>query len=150
MISFSQTTYNQKIVEHFRMEDAKPLSVPINPRHNLTKSQPSSDPQGLKEMKHIPYREAMGSLMCVVIGTQPDIAYTMSYLAIFMANPGHSHCKAVMLSIQNYVVFFLVFLLFSPCFYNHSFLYYHIWKDTFYIWFWGRTHAWFVTRGNHM
>ena len=38
MISFSQTTYIQKMIEHFGMEEAKPLSVPINPGHNLTKS----------------------------------------------------------------------------------------------------------------
>ena len=69
-------------------------------------------------------------------------------------NMSFEHCDPIwwwaVLSIQNYIVFFLVFLLFSPRFYNHSFLYYRIWKDTFYIWVWGRTHARFVTRGNHM
>ena len=33
--------------------------------------------------------------MYVVIGTQPDIAYAVSYLARFMANPGHAHWEAV-------------------------------------------------------
>ena len=46
-------------------------------------------------MRHIPYMEAVGSLMYAVIGTQPDIAYTISYLARFMANPGHVHWEAV-------------------------------------------------------
>ena len=69
MISFSQTAYIQKIVKHFGMEEAKPLSVPINPRHNLTKSQSPSDPQAIEEMRHVPYREAIGSLMYAVIGT---------------------------------------------------------------------------------
>ena len=54
-----------------------------------------------------------------------------------------------LLSTHNYLVFSLVFFLFSLRFYNHPFFYYHIWKDTFYIWFRGRTHARFVTRGNH-
>ena len=57
MISFSQTAYIQKMIECFGMEEAKPLSVPINPGHNLTKSQSPSDPQAIKEMKRIPYRE---------------------------------------------------------------------------------------------
>ena len=94
-ISFSQTTYIQKMIEHFGMEEAKLLSVPINPGHNLTKSQSPSDPQAIKEMKHVPYREAIRSLMYAVIGTRLDIAYTVSYLARFMANPGHAHWEAV-------------------------------------------------------
>ena len=91
MISFSQTAYIQKIVECFGMEEAKLLSVPISPGHNLTKSQSPSDPQAIEEMKCIPYREAVGSLMYAVIRTWPNIAYTVSYLAGFMANPGHVH-----------------------------------------------------------
>ena len=95
MISFSQTTYIQKLVEHFVMEEAKPLSVPISPGHNLTKSQSPSDPQAIEEMKRIPYREAMGSLMYAVVGTWLDIAYVVSYMARFMANPEHAHWEAV-------------------------------------------------------
>ena len=95
MISFSQTAYIQRFIEQFRMEDAKPPSVPINLGHNLTKSQSPSDPQGIKEMKCIPYREAVGSLMYMVIGMQLDIPYTMSYLARFMVNPGHAHWETV-------------------------------------------------------
>ena len=77
------------------MEEAKLLSVLISPGHNLTKSQSPSDPQAIKEMKHIPYREAVGSLMYAVIGTWMNIAYAVSYLARFMANPGHAHWEAV-------------------------------------------------------
>ena len=31
----------------------------------------------------------------MVVRTQPDIAYVISYLAIFMTNPGHAHWKEV-------------------------------------------------------
>ena len=51
--------------------------VPINPGHNLTKSQSPSDPQAIEEMKRVPYREAVGSLMYVVVGTWLDIAYSI-------------------------------------------------------------------------
>ena len=54
IISFSQTAYIQKMIEHFGMEEAKLLSVPMNPGHNLTKSQSPSDPQVIEEIKHIP------------------------------------------------------------------------------------------------
>ena len=46
-------------------------------------------------MRCVPYREAIGSLMYVVVGTRLDITYAVSYLARFMANPGHAHWKAV-------------------------------------------------------
>ena len=95
MISFSQTTYIQKTVECFGMEEAKPLSILISPGHNLTKSQSPSDPQAIEEMKCTPYREAVGSLMYAVVGTRSDIAYAVSYLARVMANPEHMHWEAV-------------------------------------------------------
>ena len=68
MISFSQATYMQKIVEHFEMEDANSLSIPINPSHNLSKSQSPVSDLDIEEMRHIPYREAVGSLMYAVVG----------------------------------------------------------------------------------
>ena len=95
MISFSQTIYIQKIIECFGMEEAKPLSVLISPGHSLTKSQSPSDPKAIEEMRCIPYREAIGSLMYAVVRTQPDIAYAVTYLARFMANPGHAHWEGM-------------------------------------------------------
>ena len=95
MISFSQAAYVQKIVEHFGMEDANPLSRPITPGHNLSKSQSPVSDSDIEEMRDIPYREAVSSLMYVVVGTQPDIAYAVSYLERFMANPGCAHWEAV-------------------------------------------------------
>ena len=73
------------------MDDAKPLSIPINPGHNLTKSHSPIDPNDIKDMRRVPYREAVGSLMYAVVGTRPDIAYAVSYLAQFMSNPGRMH-----------------------------------------------------------
>jgi hypothetical protein len=95
VITFSQSAYIQKVVQRFGLEDAKPLSVPILPGHNLTKSQSPTTEREAEEMRHVPYREAIGSLMYAVVGTRPDIAYAVSYLARFMTNPGHLHWEAV-------------------------------------------------------
>ena len=46
-------------------------------------------------MRDVPYQEAVGSLMYVVVGTWSDITYTISYLERLMANPGHAHWEAV-------------------------------------------------------
>ena len=95
MISFSQTAYIQKIIECFKMDDTKPLLIPISPRHNLTKSHSPTNLNDIKDMRHVPYCKAVGSLMYAVVGTQPDIAYAVSYLAQFMSNPGHIHWEVV-------------------------------------------------------
>ena len=94
-ISFSQAAYIQKIVERFSMEDANPLSIPIAPGHILTKSQSPANDSGTEDMRNIPYREAVGSLMYAVVATWPDIEYAVSYLARFMLNPGRVHWEAV-------------------------------------------------------
>ena len=77
------------------MDDAKPLLILISPGHNLTISHSPTDPNDIEDMRCVPYREAVGSLMYAVVGTQPDIAYTVSYLARFMSNPGSMHWEAV-------------------------------------------------------
>ena len=77
------------------MDDAKPLLIPIHPGHNIMRSDSPTDPNDIEDMRCIPYREAVGSLMYAVVRTQPDIAYAVSYLARFMLNPGCMHWEAV-------------------------------------------------------
>ena len=43
------------------------------------------------EMKHIPYREAVGSLMSLTVGTRLDIATAVSRANQFLSNPGRAH-----------------------------------------------------------
>ena len=68
-ISFSQAPYLQKMVEHFGMEDANPLSIPIAPSHNLSKSQMAINNSDIEEMRDIRNWEAVSSLMYAVVGT---------------------------------------------------------------------------------
>ena len=81
------------MVECFGMEDANPLSIPIAPGHNLSKSQLPISNSDIEEMKDVLYWEAVGSLMYVVVGMQPDITYT--YLARLMVNPRRAHWEAM-------------------------------------------------------
>ena len=46
-------------------------------------------------MRHVPYREAIGSLMYASVGTRPDISFAVSTLSQFIDNPGHTHWEAV-------------------------------------------------------
>ena len=46
-------------------------------------------------MRHVPYREAVGALNWAALATPPNIAFAVSTVAKFAANPGPSHWEAV-------------------------------------------------------
>ena len=46
-------------------------------------------------MSRVPYSSAVGSLMYAMICTRPDLAYAVSMVSRYMANPGKEHWKAV-------------------------------------------------------
>ena len=50
-----------------------------------------TDQSDIDTMKSIPYREAIGSLLWLVAGTRPDIAFAVQSCARFCANPGMKH-----------------------------------------------------------
>lgn len=44
-------------------------------------------PQSFKPAGNVPYREVVGSLMYLAIGSRPDIAFALSYVCQHMENP---------------------------------------------------------------
>ena len=93
-LSLSQTAYIEAIVRRFGLEDAKPLSTPMDPHVQLTTEQSPSTTAEVAEMRNVPYREAVGSLMYASLGTRPDITYAVSALSRFSENPGRAHWEA--------------------------------------------------------
>ena len=57
---------------------------------------PVPDSQEAQEMKIIPYRELIGTLLWLANCTRPDIAYAVGTLAKFTSNPGILHWKALL------------------------------------------------------
>lgn len=94
-LSLSQTAYIESIVRRFGLEDAKPISTPMDPHIALSTSQSPSTPSDIGAMRDVPYREAVGSLMYASLGTRPDITYAVSILSRFSDNPGRAHWDAV-------------------------------------------------------
>ena len=47
------------------------------------------------DMISVPYREAVGSLMYLVIGSRPDIAHSVSNVSRHMENPSIEHWNTV-------------------------------------------------------
>ena len=94
-ISFAQGAYIDTIIACFNLQDAAAISIPMDPHATLSKSQCPVNPQQIEDMKNIPYREAVGSLMWAAVATRPDIAFAVSFLSQFMVNPGRPHWEAV-------------------------------------------------------
>ncbi len=45
-------------------------------------------------MRDVPYQALVGTLMYLMVGTRPDIAYAIGVLSQFMHNPGRVHWEA--------------------------------------------------------
>jgi hypothetical protein len=66
-------------------------SVPINSDVRLISDDcPSTDDEKTK-MKGVPFRELVGALNWLAVGTRPDIAFIVGQLAQFLQNPGRVH-----------------------------------------------------------
>ena len=55
-------------------------------------------------MKRIPYREAIGALTYLAVGTRPDVSFAVSTLSQFLGSTGEVHWKAVKWRISLYLI----------------------------------------------
>jgi hypothetical protein len=94
-IMLSQKSYIDSIIKCFGLEDAKPLASPMEPSAHLTNTQCPATSREIGDMRDVPYREAVGSLMYAAIATRPNIAFTIGILSHFSTNPGCAHWEAV-------------------------------------------------------
>ena len=76
------------------MGDCKPVPPPMEEPNKLEQRlEFISDSD--EEAKNVPYREAIGSLMYLMIGSRPGIACAVGKLARFCENPKWKHWMAV-------------------------------------------------------
>jgi hypothetical protein len=73
----------------------KPYGCPIAPGATYSKKDLPSSPEEVAQMKHVPYRQAIGSLMYATVATRPDITFAVSILSRFLENPGNVHWEVV-------------------------------------------------------
>jgi Reverse transcriptase (RNA-dependent DNA polymerase) len=94
IVSFSQASYIDTIVGRFKMQDAYPVSTPLDTGVRLSTTMSPVNEEEKKNMSKKPYQVAVGSLMYAAITTQPDISFTVQQLSQFTSNPGHQHWEA--------------------------------------------------------
>ena len=95
-LSISQATNCEKLVKRFNLSEAKPVTIPIAQHFKLSSaSSPKDiDLEHKQQMERVPYSQAMGSLMYLMISTKPDLSYSTSLVSKYMFNPGRRHWEA--------------------------------------------------------
>lgn len=79
-VRISQKPMINKILEKFRMENCNGASTPLEQNFNVSQEEE-------EDIIEVPYRELIGSLMYLSIGSRPDITYAVSYLSRYLDKP---------------------------------------------------------------
>ncbi|KAK8660947.1 hypothetical protein V6N13_051852 [Hibiscus sabdariffa] len=95
LLGLSQSTYIDKVLKRFSMEESKRGFLPMRHGISLLKEMCPSTPQERERMSQIPYASAIGSIMYAMICTRPDLSYALSMTSRYQANPSEGHWTAV-------------------------------------------------------
>ncbi|KAK8533071.1 hypothetical protein V6N12_076352 [Hibiscus sabdariffa] len=95
LLGLSQSTYIDKMLKRFSMEESKRGFLPMRHGISLSKEMCPSTPQERERISQIPYASAIGSIMYAMICTRPDLSYALSMTSRYQANPGEGHWTAV-------------------------------------------------------
>lgn len=79
-----QAKYASKILQKFGMATCNPVSTPIEPKLKLLKQEEA-------EPIDKPYKQIIGSLMYLMIGSRPDLCFALNYLSRFQEKPSIEH-----------------------------------------------------------
>ena len=88
-ITLNQGAYIDKLLARFGMTDCNPVNLPLDVNCQLRRAR-EGDSLGDLTL----YQQIIGSLMYLVTGTRPDLAYTVSRLAQYGSKPTIEHVGA--------------------------------------------------------
>ena len=69
------------------MNEAKPVSTPLDSHFKLSKEQSPKTEEERDYMSKLPYVSAIGSLMYAMVCTRLDIAHAVGVVSRFMSRP---------------------------------------------------------------
>ncbi|RVX09351.1 Retrovirus-related Pol polyprotein from transposon TNT 1-94 [Vitis vinifera] len=92
-----QSTYIKKVLKHFYMDKAHPLSSPMVVRSLDVKKDPFRPCENDEELlgPEVPYLSAIGALMYLANCTRPDIAFSVNLLARYSSAPTRRHWNGI-------------------------------------------------------
>ena len=90
-LGLSQSTYIDKMLKRFSMEQSKREYIPMTHGVTLSKSMCPKTRDERIRMSMIPYASAIGSIMYAMLCTRPDVSYAPSVTSIYQSDLGEGH-----------------------------------------------------------
>ena len=87
-----QPAYSENMLRQFNMQDAKASKTPVNCSLKPTKA---SEESTHFDQELYDYQSAVGKLLYLSTRTRPNIAFAVSTVAKFTAEPTEQHWKAI-------------------------------------------------------
>jgi hypothetical protein len=94
-ITIDMERYCITVLTKFGFDNHSPLDIPMDPTLRFSAEDCPNTPQAQAAMLHYPYREAMGSLMFLMVCFRLDISFPTVSLARFSHNPSLPMWKAL-------------------------------------------------------
>ena len=92
LILLSQERYAEEIVKRFGLGEANVCATPMDPNENWV---PTPDDSPLDAPGITSYQAAIGSLIYLMLGTRPDLGFSVGKLAQYSSAPTERHWKGV-------------------------------------------------------
>jgi hypothetical protein len=89
--NISQQHYLEELLKELNMQDCKPSTTPMSKGEVNALTAGDTGGKKLDVNGHALYRQIVGKLMYAMVGTRPDLAYTLSILGRFAAAPDTYH-----------------------------------------------------------
>ena len=88
LFRLSHSSYIDKMLKRFSMEQSKRGCVPMVKGTTLSKSLCTQTQDERTSMSMIPYASAIRSIMYAMLCTRPDVSYALSATIRYQSNPG--------------------------------------------------------------
>ena len=95
LIGISQSTYLDKVLKKFKMDQSKKGFLPVLEGVKLSQTQSLTTTEDRERMKVIPYASAIGSIMYAMLCTRPNVCLAISLARRYQSNPRVDHWTTV-------------------------------------------------------
>ena len=92
LIGLYQSTYLDKILKKFKMDQSKKGFLPVLQGVKLSETQCPTTTEDREKMKVIPYASA--TIMYAMLCTRPDVCLAISLAGRYQCNPGVDHVRS--------------------------------------------------------